>query len=96
MDSSTKATFVASALQVLKNRLDRMPDDTSRDEYFTARIEQTIEELEQKGIRLTDSVSDLMLVVDGAAWNHANRDKMTGQPEWMRKKIVGRWINNDT
>lgn len=96
MDSSTKATFVASALQVLKNRLDRMPDDTRRDEYFTARIEQAIEELEQKGIRLNDSVSDLMLVVDGAAWNHANRDKMTGQPEWLRKKTVGRWINNDT
>lgn len=96
MDSSTKATFVASALQVLKNRLDRMPNDNNLDEYFTKRIEQTIEELEQKGIRLTDSVSDLMLVVDGAAWNHANRDKMTGQPEWLRKKTVGRWINNDT
>lgn len=95
MDSTQKATFVASALRMLKERLDRLPDDTSRDEYFTARIEQTIEELEKKGITLTDSVADLMLVVDGAAWNHANRDKMTGQPEWLRKKTVGRWLNND-
>ena len=47
MDSTRKATFVASALRMLKERLDRLPDDTSRDEYFTARIEQTIEELEQ-------------------------------------------------
>ena len=51
--------------------------------------------MERKGINLTDSIDDLMLVVDGAAWNHANRDKMTGQPEWLRKKTVGRWLNND-
>lgn len=95
MDSSIKASFIGKALRMLKERQDRLPDDTSRDEYFNARIEQAIGELEQKGITLTDSVADLMLVVDGAAWNHTNRDKMTGQPEWLRKKIVGRWLNND-
>lgn len=96
MDSSIKASFIGKALRMLKERLDRLPEDTARDEYFSARIEQTIAELERKGIVLTDTVDDLMLVVDGAAWNHANRDKMTGQPEWLRKKTVGRWLNNDS
>ena len=95
MDSTIKPTFVASALSLLKERLDRMPEDTTRDEYFTARIEQTIGEMERQGITLTDSVDDLMLVVDGAAWNHANRDKQSGEPDWLRKKRVRRWINND-
>lgn len=96
MDNTIKATFVASALQLLKARLDRMPDDTSRDDYFTARIEQTIDELERQGIVLTDAMDDLMLVVDCAAWNNANRDKTGGQPAWLRRKIIARWINNPT
>ena len=95
MDSTQLATFVASALKLLKERLDRMADDTSRDVYFSSRIKQSIAELERTGIVLTDTSDDLMLVVDLAAWNHANRDKMTGQPEWLRKKTVGRWLNND-
>lgn len=94
MDSTIKPTFVASALSLLKERLDRMPEDTSRDEYFTARIEQTIGELERKGIVLTDAMDDLMLVVDHAAWNHANRDKQSGMPEWLRRKVIARWLNN--
>lgn len=94
MDNTIKATFTASALQLLKARLDRMPEDTGRDDYFTARVEQSIAELERQGIVLTDAMDDLMLVVDHAAWNHANRDKQSGMPDWLRRKIVARWINN--
>ena len=94
MDSTKKATFVASALRMLKERLDRLPDDTSRDDYFTARVEQSIGELERPGIVLTDTMDDLMLVVDHAAWNHSNRDKQADMPGWLRRKIVRRWINN--
>lgn len=94
MDNTIKATFVASALQLLKVRLDRLPEDNSRDDYFTARIEQTVGELERQGIVLTDSMDDLMLVVDSAAWNHANRDKQAGTPEWLRRKVIARWLNN--
>lgn len=96
MDSTIKPTFVASALSLLKERLDRMPEDTARDNYLTTRIEQAIGELERPGITLTDSVDDLMLVVDVAAWNYANRDKQTGEPEWLRRKIVRRWLNSDS
>lgn len=96
MDSTIKPTFVASALSLLKERLDRMPEDTSRDNYLTTRVEQSIRELERPGITLTDSVDDLMLVVDVAAWNYANRDKQTGEPEWLRRKIVRRWLNSDS
>lgn len=95
MDSNQMATFVASALQLLKTRLDRMPEDTARDDYYEMRVKEAIAELERKGIRVTDAVDDLMLVVDLAAWNHANRDKPGAQPDWLRHKLRGRWINND-
>lgn len=93
MDDCTMATFVASALKLLKERLDRMADDTSRDGYFESRIKQSVAELEKTGIRLTDSIDDLMLVVDMAAWNHANRDKTGAMPEWLAKKRRERWLN---
>lgn len=90
------ATLVASGMQLLKTRLDRLPEDTSRDEYMMMRIKQSIAELKRKGIHLTDSADDLMMVVDLAAWNHANRDKPGAQPQWLRDKIRRRWINNDS
>lgn len=93
MDNCKMATFVASALKLLKDRLDRMADDTSRDGYFESRIKQSIAELERTGIVLTDSIDDLMLVVDMAAWNHANRDKPSGMPDWLAKKRRERWLS---
>ena len=93
MDSTQLATFVASALKLLKERLDRMADDTSRDVYFSSRIKQSIAELERTGIVLTASIDELMLVVDMAAWNHANRDKPGDMPGWLAKKRRERWLN---
>ena len=95
MEETRMATFVASAMQLLMQRLDRMPGNGERDRYYEMRIRQSIAELERRGIVLTDSVDDLMLVVDLAAWNHANRDKPGAQPEWLRDKIRGRWLNDD-
>lgn len=94
MDTCMMATFVASALRLLKERLDRLPEDTSRDKYFEQRIRQAVAELERKGVTLSDGIDDLMLVVDLAAWNHANRDKQGGQPEWLRRRIAGRWLHD--
>lgn len=94
MDTCKTATFVASALRLLKERLDRLPEDTGRDKYFEHRIRQAITQLKRKGIALTDEIDDLMLVVDLAAWNHANRDKQGGQPEWLRRRIAGRWFHD--
>lgn len=93
MENGMMATFVASALKLLKDRLDRMADDTSRDSYFESRIKQSIAELERTGIVLTDSIDDLMLVVDMAAWNHANRDKPGSMPDWLAKKRRERWLS---
>lgn len=95
MDETAKATFVASALAMLKERQDKLPDDTTRDAYYTNRIEQAMRLLERRGVKLTDGVDDLMLVVDYAAWMHANRDKTGGMPEWLRRRIAGRWLTND-
>ena len=93
MDECSMEAFVASALRLLKERLDRIADDTSRDGYFASRVRQAVAELEKTGIRLTNSVDDLMLVVDMAAWNHANRDKPGGMPEWLAKKRRERWLS---
>lgn len=93
MDESTMAAFVASALSLLKVRLDRMPEDTTRDMYYTRRIEQAIAELQCTGIKLRDTNDDLMLVVDYAAWSNANRDKQGGMPEWLRLRRRERWLN---
>ena len=88
----TEQIDVCAALALVKERLDRMPEDTSRDRYYMARIEQAAGELERTGIRLTSSVDDLMLVVDYAVWGHQNRDKGEGMPEWLRRKRRERWL----
>lgn len=93
MDESKMAAFVASAVAMLKNRLDRMAEDTTRDEYYTKRVEQAIARLERVGIVVQDTVEDMMLVVDYAAWLNANRDKPSGDPEWLRSSIRERWVN---
>lgn len=85
--------FAANALAMLKERLDRLADDTSRDVYFGKRIEQAAAELEATGIALTDDIADMMLVVDYAAWLHANRDKQEGMPDWLRLRRRERWLN---
>lgn len=95
MDSAQREIFVANALKMLKWRLDKMADDTSRDEYYTMRIKQAIAEMERRKIILTDEADDLMLVVDLAAWMHSNRDKQGEMDRWLWFRIRGRWINND-
>lgn len=95
MDSAQREIFVTNALKMLKWRLDKMADDTSRDEYYTMRIKQAIAKLERRKIILTDEADDLMLVVDLAAWLHSNRDKKGEMDRWLWFSIRGRWINND-
>lgn len=82
----------AQALGLFKIRLDRLASDTSRDDYFQARIEAAAEEIEHTGIVLTDSTADLMLVVDCAVWHYQNRDSNTGMPPDIRKRILNRWV----
>ena len=81
-----------TALALVKTRLNRLPGDTSLDEYLTARINAAIGEIEATGIALTDSVADLMLVVDYSVWAYQNRDQATGMPDWLRLRRRERWV----
>ena len=62
------AVNTETALTLVKTRLNRLPGDTSLDEYLAKRIDAAIGEIEATGIALTDSVADLMLVVDYTVW----------------------------
>ena len=81
-----------TALEMMKARLNRLPEDTSQDEYLRARIESAAGELERDGIALTWSMTDTMLLVDKAVWDYQNRDKSAGMPEWLRLRRRERWL----
>lgn len=82
----------ATALGLVKARLNRLQSDTSLDDYFTARIEAAEQALTGNGIELTDSQEDLLLVVDLAVWEYQNRDKPGSMPEWLRLRRRERWL----
>lgn len=80
----------ANALELVKARLNRL--DTLLDDYLTARIDAAVIDLEKTGIILTDSVGDLMLVVDYVCWAYQNRDATAGMPDWLRLRRRERWL----
>lgn len=81
-----------TALKLMKTRLNRLATDTTLDEYFLARINAAIGELEATGIALTASTEDLLLVVDYAVWQYQNRDNPGSMPEWLRLRRRERWV----
>lgn len=82
------------AVLLLKQRLNRMTGISAMDDYLEARINAAVKRLEDDGITVTDSVRDMMLVVDLAAWQYANRDKPGGEPEWLRDEKRSRWLQD--
>lgn len=74
----------ALALNLVKDRLNRMRVATQNDEYLKTRIDAAAMRLGKNGIHLTESTDDLMLLVDMTVWEYQNRDKMTGMPQWLR------------
>lgn len=82
----------ATALGLVKARLNRLQSDTSLDTYFQARIAAAEEYLTGIGIELTDSQEDLLLVVDFSVWEYQNRDKPGNMPEWLRLHRRERWL----
>ncbi|MEG0766082.1 MAG: hypothetical protein RR482_00055 [Clostridia bacterium] len=81
------------ALELLKVRLDRLASDSSRDDYWRARLDAADAELAKNGIHLrADDQADMMLLVDVTAWKHANRDSNAGMPEWLRLARRERWL----
>ena len=86
------AIVTNTALLMVKTRLNRMPNDTTLDEYLTARINAAVQALEATGIILTDSTADLLLVVDYTVWEYQNRDQPGGMPDWLRLRRRERWL----
>ena len=84
----------ATALSLLKSRLDRLQEDTSRDDVLGARLDESAEELEAIGIALQDTQRDLMLIVDYAAWKYQNRDKPGEMPQWLKRERFERWLES--
>lgn len=88
MTEATKAT----ALGLMKTRLNRTASDTTLDAYFTQRIDAAAAELDGNGIHLTDSADDLMLLVDMTVWQYQNRDSAEQMPPWLRLKRRERFL----
>jgi len=86
------AVDTLTALKLVKTRLNRVANDTTLDDYFTARINAAIGELQATGITLTDSTEDLLLVVDYAVWQYQNRDNPNAMPQWLRLRRRERWV----
>ena len=84
----------ATALSLVKTRLNRLPGDTSLDDMLLKRIDSAEQQLIAIGINLTDSTRDLMLVVDYAVWQYQNRDKPGNMPQWLRVVRFERWLES--
>ena len=80
------------ALALVRTRLNRLPGDTTLDDYFLARIDAAAQALEATGIILTDSMADLLLIVDYTVWEYQNRDQPGGMPDWLRLRRRERWL----
>lgn len=84
----------ATVLGVVKARLNRLASDTSLDEYLKIRIQAADAELSDNGINLVeDDVRDTVFLADMVVWQHNNRDKPDGMPEWLRLARRERWLN---
>lgn len=87
---------VTVALEMVKTRLNRLPEDTSLDEYLTMRLQAVLEEYKAMGVRMDPtSTYDTMLLVDETVWQYQNRDTGAGMPEWLRLRRRERWLHQD-
>jgi hypothetical protein len=82
------------ALGLLKARLNRMPHDTTLDDYLTHRLIAVDKSLERIGIHAKEaSPDDLMLVVDWAAFEYGSRDTPGAAiPDYLRLRRRERWL----
>lgn len=89
-----------TALDMVKGRLDILPENKTRDTQLMMRIDSAVGLLKQKGIRIEFEgcengfdAADLMLVVDLTVWMIQNRDKGEDDPLWLRKRLGERWMS---
>lgn len=86
------ATGKTQAFALMTTRLDRISMPAQQTAMVQARIDATEAELARKGIILTDSIDDVMLLVDKAVWDYQSRDKQQGEPDWLKLKLRERWL----
>lgn len=82
------------ALLLVKQRKDMLTGIHQRDDYMLLRIKAAVKELQRTGIHLTDSVDDLLLVVDMTVWQYNNRDQSGAMPEWLKQRRRERWLSD--
>lgn len=84
---------LTQALAMMKIRLNRMPEDTTLDDYFSARLQAAQQELNRMfQVDLDESMADLMLLVDFTVWSYQNRDQSGAQPLWLRQRLRERFL----
>lgn len=87
------AVNMETALKLVKIRLNRLPDDTTLDEYLSARVSAAEGYLNRMmSVPLNDSTADLMLLVDLTVWQYQNRDQASAQPQWLRQRLRERFV----
>lgn len=87
------AYTTSTVLGIVKARLNRLATDTSLDDYLEQRIAAADKELTRTGINLiADDAQDSVFLADFVVWQHNNRDKMDGMPEWLRLERRERWL----
>ena len=64
----------------------------SRDSYYTSVVQASMDELESKGIQLEDTVADMMLVSDYAAYCYRHRAENVAMSKNLTLRIRNRII----
>lgn len=91
---SMKDESITTALDILKTRMNRLKSDTSLDETdLIPRLRAAEERLRENGIKLTDSIGDIVLLADFAAWSHKNRDSPEAMPKWLSLQRRERFLH---
>lgn len=76
---------IATALGIVKTRLNRLQGDTSLDETaLQPRLNGAVLTLKKNGIDLQDTADDIVLLADYVVDRYLNRDKPEEMPKWLR------------
>lgn len=76
---------IASALAIVKTRLNRLQGDTSLDETaLLPRLNGAVLTLKKNGIVLQDTADDIVLLADYVVDRYQNRDQPGEMPQWLR------------
>ena len=88
------ALDLAQAYALLLARRDRagLQQPEALEAYYKSALAAAQQELQSTGISLSDTLSDVLLLVDVASWNLSNREKTGKMPEWLRLKRRERWL----